>query len=139
MSRWLGRFRVLGQALLELLRAEMEALAADLRRSAAHLRGGVVLLLAALFVAFWTLGGLVYLAVEVLALWLPRWGAVLTVCGVLAVLTIALVAAARARLRRIEKPKDTVRRHLESHIGWLESELLPGEGLTGGDDRREGD
>ncbi len=122
---WLTHVISLGRALLELLRAEVDALGDDLRQTARQLRGGVVLLLVAAFFGFWTVGALCYAAIELLSLWLPRWGAVLACLGAFAVLTLIFVLLGRARLRRLESPARTVTRRIESHRTWLREEVLP--------------
>ena len=78
---WIELFRSLGQALFEVLRAEMEALGEDLRRSGGQLLRGLALLGGAAAVGFWTLGVLVLALIAVLAIWLPPWAAALIVAA----------------------------------------------------------
>jgi hypothetical protein len=82
------------------------------------------LFLLALFGLFWALGLLAYISVEVLALWLPRWTAALGVFFLVLVITLVLVGVARQRLRKLEKPASTVRRHVSEHVDWWETRVL---------------
>ena len=84
-----------------------------------------MLLVVAAFFGFWTVGALAYALIEILTFWLPRWGAVLTGTGVLAIVTLIFVLVGRARLRRLESPMKTVTRRIESHNAWLRQEVLP--------------
>ena len=118
------RLRSLGQALVELLQAEVDALGADLQGTASELAKALALLAGAAFLLFWVLGGLGYGAMEVLSLWLPRWGAVFTVVGVFALFALILALLGRSRLRRLEAPAATVKRHLASHKEFVRQELL---------------
>jgi uncharacterized membrane protein YbhN (UPF0104 family) len=125
MSPGGGSWRALvgdvGQAFLEVLRAEADALARDLGASGRALARALALAAVAGAVAFWALGLIVYLSVELLALALPRWGAAAVVLGVFVLASAALVLAARARLRAVESPDTTVRRRLaESQRWWRE-------------------
>jgi hypothetical protein len=121
---WIRRLRSLGQALVELLQAEVDALNADLKGSARELGRGVALLMFAAFLAFWVLGGLAYGSVEVVAMWLPRWGAIFVVTGVWALVAGVLALLGRSRLRRLETPVRTVQRHFASHQAFVREELL---------------
>ena len=124
------RFGALGQAAVDLLRAEGEALGSELKGSGRQLLGALLLLVGALFVAFWALGTLVYAAVEAGALWLPRWLAALAVLAVLVLVAAVLLVVARRRLRRLETPAATVRRRADEYRDWWESRIAP-PGPTG--------
>ena len=123
----MGRFRALGAALVELVRAELAAILEELQRSARELQRGAVLLAVAAFFGFWTIGALAFAAVEAAALWLPRWGAALAVAGLFALVVLVLLLVARAHLRKVESPARVVGRRLEGHGAWVQDELL-GEG-----------
>ncbi len=123
---WRARLGALGQALIELLTAELEALGADLRGSANQLKRGAIWLAVAGFFGFWTVGALFYGLIEVLALWLPRWGAVLSGTGAFLLLTLVFVLVGRACLVKIESPVQTVSKRIESHRSWLREDVLPG-------------
>ncbi len=121
---WLELIRAVGKALLELVAAEVEALVGDLKSSGRTLGRAVLLFLVAAFLGFWILGLLLFSAVELLALWLPRWGAALSVAGA-GLLAAAIVGGVGwLRVRRLESPADTVRRRVTDHVGWLQENVL---------------
>lgn len=117
------RFGALGQAALDLLRAEGTALRSELEGNARRLLGILFLFLGAVFALFWALGALIFSLVEVGALWLPRWAAALVLVAVLALVAWALVAIARRRASRLESPAATVRRRAEDYQEWWEQRL----------------
>lgn len=110
--------REVGDAFLGVVRAEIAALAEDLRSSKRKLARVVVLAFLCGALVFWTVATAIDLAVELLTLALPRWGALLIVLALLAALAAALGAAARRRLREIETPAETVRRRMEESRRW---------------------
>ena len=127
---WGTRIRDVGEAFLGVVRAEIAALASDLGQSGRALVRALVWVGAAAAVLFWTLGLLIYAAVELLALVLPRWGAASVVFGVFAITAFSLVALARARLAAIEPPDATVRRRMEESRRWWNERVAaeePGE------------
>lgn len=121
MAGWTGLVRNLGEALTRLLRAEAAALESDLGRSFGALRGASVLLLAAAFVAFWTVGLVGVVVVLVLAIWLPAWAAALIALVLFAAAGGGLVLGARRRLAGFENPASTVRRRFDEHLDWWEA------------------
>lgn len=121
------RFGALGQAALDLLRAEGTALRSELESGARRLLGVLALFLVAVFALFWALGALIFSLVEVGALWLPRWAAALVLVVALALLAWVLVAIARHRASRLESPATTVRRRAEDYRDWWESRLAAPE------------
>jgi hypothetical protein len=129
-EEWVGMLRALGQALLDVLRAEAAALAADLRRSGHYLWIGLALLGAAAGVLFWTFGLLLFTLVAVAAIWLPLWGAALVVLGVFVLAAGVLAALGVSRLRRIENPAADVKRRVADHVDWWRQRLL---GQAGGE------
>jgi len=131
-SRWLDLIRGVGRALLEVFRAELDALAGDLRSSGRRLSGAVVQLAVAAFLLFWAVGVLAYATIELLALWLPRWGAAGVLLALLLLVALVLGWFARRRLRDLESPVRTVRRHLDEHVDWFQDQVLQLE-------EREGD
>lgn len=131
------RFGALGQAALSLLRAESVALRGELEGNARRLLAVALIFAFALFMAFWALGALVLSAVELGALWLPRWGAALVVVGVLALAALILVAIARRRLARLETPAATVRRRAEEYQDWWERRIGGPVASNGGRDAGE--
>jgi len=121
---WIGMLRALGEALLAVLRAELAALEADLRRSGHYLWVGVALLGAAAGVLFWTFGLLVFTLVAVVAIWLPLWGAALAVLAIFAAAAGLLAGLGISRLRRIENPAADVKRRVADHLDWWQHRLL---------------
>jgi hypothetical protein len=121
---WVARFRGLGDSLLEVLRAELKTLQEDLTRSGRHL--GVALALAgvALIVFFWWLGLFITLLVVVLAVWLQLWAATLIVLALFTAVAGLLGWRAWQRLRQVENPVETVRRHVDDHLDWVQNNLL---------------
>ncbi len=130
--------REVGEAFLGLLRAEAEALLRDFGESGRALARVTLLAALAGAVVFWSLGLAIQLGVEVAALWLPRWGAVAVVLGVFLLLAGGLAALAVARLRRIEKPSETVRRRLEENRSWWR-ERIEGEEEDSSPEREDDD
>ena len=79
MGGWIEMFRGLGEALLDVLRAEVATLQEDLTRSGRIAGGALALLGVALILFFWILGLLIFCLVAVAAIWLPLWAATLVV------------------------------------------------------------
>ncbi len=139
MQAFIDLFRSLGQSLLDVLRAEAEALGMDLRRSAVHLGRGVALLGGAAGVLFWTLGIVVLTLIAVLAIWLPVWAAALLVAGLFAATAALLVYLAWRQLRQLANPLDDVRRRVADHLDWWQHRLLaPAESAPETDGRWRG-
>jgi hypothetical protein len=124
MQGFIDLFRSLGQSLLDVLRAEAEALGLDLRRSALHLGRGVALLAGAAGVLFWTLGIAVLTLIAVLALWLPVWAAALIVAGLFAGTAGLLAYLAWRQLRQLANPLEDIRRRVANHLDWWQHRLL---------------
>jgi len=124
MRGWIDLFRGLGDSLLAVLRAEVATLQEDLARSGRIAGGALALLGAALILVFWILGLLIFVLVAVLAIWLPLWGAALTVLGLFLVVAAVLTWLGVRRLRQVENPVDTFRRRVDDHLDWWQSTLL---------------
>ena len=136
VSAWLGLARSAGQALVELVGAELSTLSSDLKLSGRRVLGAVVLFLLALFAVFWGLGVLTLTAVEYLALSFPRWQAGLLVVGGLALVAAILALVGWWRVRTTEAPAATLRRRLNDHQAWWEERIDGSEGGSTG--RRDG-
>ncbi len=121
---WLGRAHGLGAAFLEVVRAELAALGADLAASGRSLARVLLLFAAACAVAFWTLALLVYFLIELVALKLPRWGAVGSVLALFLIATLLLLWRGVARMRRLEPPAKAVRRRWRSHAEWWNERVV---------------
>lgn len=132
------RVRGMGSAFLGVVGAEISALIADLAASGRSLNRALLLFGLGFAFAFWTLGLLVYFAIELLALKMARWGAVGVVFGVFLLVAVALIAAALARLRRIESPAATLDRRVKGHLAWWQERVAgaqaPRSGARGVDD-----
>jgi len=129
LTRWAETARSVGAALLEVLAAEAGELQSDLQKSGRELRGALVLLGLAAGVAFWTIGLGIWLAVELLTLRFPAYGAALIVFAVGVSLCLLLFWLGKRRLRRLETPLDAVRRRTQSHAEWWQQTVLPEMGI----------
>ncbi len=136
MASWSELIRGLGQALLDVLKAEIRGLETEVQRSGRELSIGLGLVLAALGFLFWTLGALLFAFAAVLAIWLPLWGAALIVAAVFALAGAVLAWFARKRFARFENPLRTARRRFEDHMDWVESRLLVTEPTASGTSSR---
>jgi len=124
MQGWIDLFRSLGESLIEVVRAETTALQADLKTSGRHLGIALGLLGAAVLLLFWVLGLLIFLAVAVLSVWLQVWAAALIVFLVFAAVMAVLIMLGLRRLKLVENPVDSVKRHVDDHLDWWQNGLL---------------
>lgn len=124
MRQWLELFRALGQSLADLARAELAALQAELARNGRTLALALALFGAAAAAGFWLIALLLYTAIQVLALWLPMWGASLTVTGICALAVAVLALLGWVKLRRLESPAATIGRRWQDHREWWDRRLL---------------
>lgn len=111
-------FGALGRAAVDLARAEGESLSGELKGSGRTLGRSALLIVLGLFSFFWALGALAVFAVELLALYWPRWGAVLLVFGVFLGAAIALASIGWLRIKRLETPTVMLRRHWSEYRDW---------------------
>lgn len=149
MSRqWSETFRALGSAILALLKAELEAFEQDLGRSAKAAALGVALFAVAGAFGFWTLGVATYFLIQLLALWLPLWGASLAVTLLFGAIAAVLALIGMRKLERFENPVTTARERIDDHIDWWQRRVLstgekpaiesgPGERGDGEDGERD--
>src|SRR5204863_8724012 len=93
------RLRAINSAFFAVLRAELDALTADLGAAGKRYASGALLLAVTVAIGAVLLAVLVFMAIAVLALWLPLWGAGLVVAGVLAIAGLASGFAGMRRLR----------------------------------------
>src|SRR4051794_14861050 len=114
MQPWIDLFRSLGEALLEVWRAELATLQDDLSRSGRHLGVALGLFGAAVLVLFWTFGLLLFVLVSLLHVWLPWWGAALVVLALFLIAIAVLALLGRKQLRQVENPMETVPRGVDS-------------------------
>lgn len=124
MQGWIDLFRSLGESLIEVVRAEVNTLQDDLKRSGRHFGVALGLFGAAIMLAFWILGLLVFSMVAVLTIWLPLWGATLIVLGLFIAVAAALVGLGMRQMRQVENPMASVKRHVDDHLDWWQNGLL---------------
>lgn len=132
---WIELVRSLGAALLEVYRAEASELRSELRSSSKRLAAVAGLFAAAALVVVCLIATLVYFLIQVLALWLPLWGAAGVMVLALAATAVVLVWLGARRFARWEGPGETIRRRFAGHRTWLEDRLLPSR--PGIDPRRD--
>jgi len=124
MQPWIDLFRSLGEALLEVWRAELATLQDDLSRSGRHLGVALGLFGAAVVLLFWTVGLLLFVLIALLHLWLAWWGAALIVLALFLIAMGILGWLGLQRIRKVENPVETVRRRVDSHLDWWQHGLL---------------
>jgi hypothetical protein len=124
MNGWIETFRGLGEALLDVLRAEVATLQEDLTRSGRIAGGAMALLGAALILLFWIVGLLIFALVAVLHIWLPLWASALIVLALFAGTAGILGWLGVRRFKQVENPMQTVRRRVDDHLDWWQNTLL---------------
>jgi hypothetical protein len=124
VGEWLELLRALGQSLADLAKAELAALQAELARNGRTLALALGLFGAALATGFWLIALLIYTVIQVLAIWLPLWGASLLVTGLFALLVATLALVGWLKLRRLESPAATFGRRWQGHRDWWDRRLL---------------
>jgi hypothetical protein len=120
---WIARAQNLGSAYFAVLRAEIQAALADLAESGRGLMRAALLFTITLALGFWTVGLLVYFLIEMLALRLPRWGAVGIVFGLFVLGTVSFAMLCVARARRIEAPTAMLDRRFRDHAAWWQTRI----------------
>jgi hypothetical protein len=123
-QQWRELFSGLGEALAELLAAELEALRRDFARSGRGLLGALVYLATALAMAFWLVALLVAFVVALAAVWLPAWAAVLVAFALLSLGTAALLWAGYRRMKRLQGPVEIVEHRWRDHLDWWHERVL---------------
>lgn len=124
MQPWIDLIRSLGEALLEVWRAELGTLQDDFQRSGRHLGAALGLFGAAVILLFWIVGLLLFVLISLLHVWLPWWGASLVVLALFLLATGVLGWLGLRRIRQVESPLETVRRRVDSHLDWWQHGLL---------------
>jgi Flp pilus assembly protein TadB len=121
---WIDLVRSLGGSLIEVLRAEADALKEELASSGRHLGIGLALLVAAAGMLFWILGALLFTLGAVLAIWLQVWAAALVVVVFFLLVAALLAFLAFRQLKRFKNPLESLRQHVEDHLDWWQHTLL---------------
>jgi len=129
MREWIDLFRSLGEALLEVLRAELAALQEDFGRSGRHFGVALALFGGAAALGFWIIGLVIFVLVTLLNLWLPLWGAALIVLGIFVLTAAILAALGLRRFRKVENPITNVQRRVDDHLEWWQRLLAQPEPL----------
>jgi cytochrome c biogenesis protein CcdA len=124
MQPWIDLFRSLGEALLEVWRAELATLQDDLQRSGRHLGVALGLFGAAVLLLFWTVGLVLFVLIALLHVWLQWWAAALIVLALFLIGVAILGSLGLKRIRKVENPLETVRRRVDSHFDWWQHGLL---------------
>lgn len=117
-------FRSLGEALLQVWRAELDTLQQDFQRSGRYLGLALAFLGAAAALGFWIVGLLLFALVTLLHIWLPLWGASLIVLALFVLAAAILASLGVKRLKNVESPLTTVRRRVDNHLDWWQNGLL---------------
>jgi hypothetical protein len=123
-EEWQARLLGLREALGELYAAEADALSRDLSRWGKGFLGAVLLLLAALTIAFWLVAVLVGLMIAVIAIWLPVWAATLITFVVLLAVVAALAWVGWRRMERLGGPLGRIKRRWRDHWDWWNERVL---------------
>ncbi len=123
MGTWLELLKQIGQALLDLVSAEAKEVGADLRGTGRSLAHGLLLLAIAGALAVLSLVVLSLALVWALTLVFAPWQAALLVGGVYAAAAVIVGLVARGRLRRLEAPAVTVKRHWEEQRQWFQERV----------------
>jgi hypothetical protein len=117
-------FRSLGQSLLGVVRAEVEALQADLSETGQRAGVAAGLLAVAAVLGFWAIGLLIVVVIAVLLLWLPLWGAALATLVVFAAAAGILAALGLKRLKLLRSPVTSIQERISSHLDWWQHSFL---------------
>ncbi len=135
---WRDAFSALGQALVEVLRAELAVVAEAWKRSGRELGVALGVLAVAAYLALICLPSLFIFAAVVgleAGLGWPLWAAALAVAGLVMVVIAVLALVVKHRLvRRFENPVATVQHRLADHKAWWSDRILNDEKTLGESD-----
>ena len=137
--QWQDRLVGLREALGELYAAEADALSRDLSRWGKGFAGALLLVFAALTLAFWLIAVFVGLLIAVLAIWLPVWAATLITFVALLLVVAALGWLGWRRLQELGGPLARVRRRWRDHWDWWNERVLDAPDTADGDEADERD
>lgn len=128
---WMHLFRRLGQSVLDLLRAELDRVLAELGISAKQAAVGLAFFAGAGMVAFWFIWVFTYFLMQVGAIWLPPWASAGIVVLVLLIAIAVLAYLGLRKVKTLENPVDTVSRRYDDHLDWWENRLLAEDSAHG--------
>lgn len=120
----LGRLGRIVELLQAVYRAELSELGRDLSQTGRRgLRLGLWLLAAASLL-FWAVGALLFALGAALAPRLGAAGSAAALGGALVLVAAAVALVVVRRGRALESPAKTVRRRVDAHVAWLNTEIL---------------
>ena len=122
-AAWLTELRGLGRAFVHVLEAEWSALSAELGASGRTFLRALALFAMAIVILGWVAGLLSLAAVFLLSLYMPTWVSVLIVAGALALLAVLLILRGRVAMARAQPPAEIVKRRVDGHVAWLQSQV----------------
>lgn len=123
-GRWVGLLRSLGEALIDVFRAELSALGEELARLGRRYAAALALVALGVAVGSLTLLAAVFGLIHLLALWMPLWVASFLVAAALAATGLFLALLGKWRFQRLQSPVETVRGRFEEHLDWWEDRVL---------------
>ena len=131
MRRWTRRARALGDSLLEVLHAEVQALLSDFQRTGRGAVRGLALFLVAAALVFWSVGLLITFAVALVATWVGVWQAAGLVFLAVALAGFGVAAWGMAVFKKLDGPTQIVRTHVDDHVAWWRQTLAERRGEVG--------
>jgi hypothetical protein len=144
-TTWIGAFRALGDAVLDLVRAEVAALLQEWKRAAVELAKVLAIVFGVLLICFYLPFLVLFALVDGVSQWWgwPMWSSALAVFG-FAILIIAALGAVAAWIwnRRLVGPTISLQRRIDDHSDWWQRRIfLEREALDsmGGTEEFEGD
>ncbi len=133
---WQDTFRALGQAVIDVLRAEMAVISETWQRSARELGKAAGILVVVAYLGLILVPSLLLFALLTglhSGLGWPLWAAALAVAALVVVVCLVLARIALHLLqKRFESPVATVQNRFADHRAWW-SERILGDGTTEGD------
>lgn len=125
---WRDTVRAVGEALIDLLRAEAAVVGESWQRSARELRTIATIGVVLAYLALICLPTLLIVALLMglsEGLGWPMWGAALTVAGVVALVALILMSIIRQRVKsRLESPAATLRHRFADHRAWWNDRIV---------------
>lgn len=133
---WRDTVRAVGEAMVDVLRAEAAVVGETWQRSGRELGKILGLLVVLAYLALiWVPSLLVFALLMGLSegLGWPLWASALAVAGLVAIVAFLLLRIARHRIaHRLESPAATVRQRFADHRAWWNERIVGGEGAVAG-------